>query len=226
MKLVDEAQSKIEEMILNKEFDENGFLPSEGELCVKLGMSRSTVREAVRSMEVRGFLKRVHGKGLMVVDNSIKVVSRSIRDMMFLGDFSVDELLEVRRIIEIQTASLAAKRATPKDIEALRNRLENMENASVMDENYHNNDFEFHMLLVEAAKNKLLYAIVRAYTPLLKKLIVESSQVDYVIEQKHHYHRNIYECITKGDDEGASICMRVHLNATTENLKNRMKEHK
>ena len=103
MKLVDEAQSKIEEMILNKEFDENGFLPSEGELCVKLGMSRSTVREAVRSMEVRGFLKRVHGKGLMVVDNSIKVVSRSIRDMMFLGDFSVDELLEVRRIIEIQS---------------------------------------------------------------------------------------------------------------------------
>lgn len=224
MKLIDEAQHKIKEMILNKEFDENGYLPSEGELCKKLGISRSTVREAVRSMEVRGFLKRVHGKGIMVVDDSINVMSRSIRDMMSLGDFSVDELLEVRKIIEIQTASLAAKQATQKDIEALRDVLENMENATVMDDTYHNNDLEFHMTLVQSANNHLLSAIVRAYTPLLKKLIVESSQTDYVIEQKHHYHRNIYECIIKGDDEGASVCMRIHLNATFENLRNRSEE--
>ncbi len=224
MNLVDEAQRKIKEMILNKEFDEKGYLPSEGELCEKFGISRSTVREAVRSMEVRGFLKRVHGKGIMVVDNSIKVMSRSIRDMMSLGDFSIDELLEVRKIIEIQTASLAAKRATQNDIGALRNALENMEHATVMDDNYHNSDLEFHMLLVQAANNRLLSAIVSAYTPLLKKLIVESSQTDYVIEQKHHYHRNVYECIIKGDEEGASVCMRIHLNATFENLRNQSED--
>ncbi|MGE5606801.1 MAG: FadR/GntR family transcriptional regulator [Bacteroidota bacterium] len=223
MKLVDEAQHKIREMILNKEFDHNGYLPSEGELCKRFGISRVTVREAVRSMEVRGFLKRVHGKGIMVVDNSIKVMSRSIGDMMSLGDFGIDELLEVRKIIEIQTASLAAKRATQKDMEALRNALENMENAAVMDEKYLNSDLDFHLILVQAAKNHLLSAIVSAYTPLLKKLIVESSQIDYVIEKKHHYHRNVYECIIKGDDEGASVCMRIHLNATFENLRNQSK---
>lgn len=220
MKLVDEAQQKIQEMILNKEFDENGYLPSEGELCKKFGISRATVREAVRSMEVRGFLKRVHGKGIMVVDNSVKVMYRSIGDMMSLGDFSINELLEVRKIIEIQTASLAAERATKKDIEALRKPLEVMENAAVMDDEYHNSDFEFHIALVKAADNHLLSAIVSAYTHLLKKLIVASSRTNYVIEQKHHYHRNIYECIIKGDGKGASDCMRTHLNATNENLKN------
>lgn len=224
MKLVDKAQQDIKEMILNKEFDQNGYLPSEGELCKKFGISRATVREAVRSMEVRGFLKRVHGKGIMAVDNSVKVMSRSIGDMMTLGDFSISELLEVRRIIEIQTASLAAKRATKKDIEALRSALENMENASTMDDKYYNSDFEFHMIIVQAANNHLLSAIVSAYTSLLKKLIIDSSQTNYVIEQKHHYHRDIYECIIRGDGEGASESMRTHLNATSENLRNHPEE--
>lgn len=219
MKLVDEVQQKIREMILKKEFDENGYLPSEGELCKKLGVSRATVREAVRSMEVRGFVKRVHGKGIMVVDNSVKAVARSISDMMSLGDYTIRELLEVRRIIEIQAAGLAAKRATPKDIEALRNALEKMERATQMDDQYFQSDLDFHMILVQAANNHLLSAIVSAYTLLLKKLIIESSQTNYVIEQKYHYHRNIFECITKGDDEGASRCMRIHLDATWENLK-------
>jgi GntR family transcriptional repressor for pyruvate dehydrogenase complex len=220
MNLVDQAQHKIHALILNKEFDESGYLPSEGELCKRFGMSRATVREAVRSMEVRGFLKKVHGKGIMVVDNSVKVMSRSINDMMSLSDFTINELLEVRKIIEIHTASLAAERATENDFTALRKSLEVMESASVMDDEYHNSDFEFHMILVQAASNQLLTAIVRAYTPLLMQLIRASSQTDYIIEQTYHYHRNIYECIIKGDAQGAAECMRIHLNATSENLKN------
>ena len=218
-RLVDEVQQKIIEMILNKEFNENHYLPSEGELCQRLGVSRATVREAVRSMEVRGFVKRIHGKGIKVVDNSVKALTCSIGDMMTLGDFAIEELLEVRKIIEIQAAGLAAKRATPKDVEGLGNALKEMEKAVVMDSNYFNSDLEFHMILVRSANNHLLSALANAYLPLLKKLIIESSQTDYVIEQKYHYHRNIYECITKGDDEGASLCMRTHLNATFENLK-------
>lgn len=219
MNLVDEAQRKIETMILNKEFDEKGYLPSEGELCKKFGISRPTAREAVRSMEVRGLVKRIHGKGIMVVDNSINVMSRSIRDMMSFSDFSINELLEVRKIIEIQTASLAAERATAQDIDALEKTLLVMENATVMDDSYHASDFNFHMILVQSAKNQLLSAIVSAYTPLLKKLIVASSQTDYIIEQKYHYHRQIFDCIIKRDSQTASDSMRTHLNATFENLR-------
>jgi len=224
MKLVDEVQHKIKEMVLNKEVDDKGYLPSEGELCKKFGTSRATVREAVCSMEVCGFLKRVHGKGIMVVDNSVKVMSRSIVNMMSLGDFTINELLEVRKIIEIQTARLAAERATEMEIKALDKCLEIMESSTVMDDEYHNSDLEFHMLLVRAANNQLLSAIVSAYTPLLKKLIVASSRTNYIIEQKHHYHRSIYDCIIKGDGEGASASMRTHLNATDDNLKNQPKE--
>ena len=56
MKLIDKAQEEIKQMILDKRYDSSGYLPSEGELCELLGMSRSTIREAVRSLEIRGFL--------------------------------------------------------------------------------------------------------------------------------------------------------------------------
>ena len=62
MKLIDKAQEEIKQMILDKRYDSSGYLPSEGELCELLGMSRSTIREAVRSLEIRGFLQRVHVK--------------------------------------------------------------------------------------------------------------------------------------------------------------------
>lgn len=222
MKLVDEVQEKIQEMIINKEYDEDDYLPSEGDMCKLFGISRATVREAVNSMEVRGFVKRIHGKGIKVVDNRIKFMSRSMDDMISIGDFNIYELLEVRKIIEIQAANIAAKRATDEDIEALRKPLENLEKSSVMDDEYYNNDFRFHSALVKAADNRLLSALVSAYTPLLKKLIIASSQTEYVIEAKYHYHRNIFECIINRDSEGASDCMRKHLEATNQNLDNQI----
>lgn len=57
MKLIDKAQEEIKKMILDKRYDSSGYLPSEGELCELLGMSRSTIREAVRSLEIRGFCR-------------------------------------------------------------------------------------------------------------------------------------------------------------------------
>ena len=56
MKLVEKVQQGIEDMILNKEYDESRYLPSEGELCRRFDVSRATVRQAVRSMEVRGYV--------------------------------------------------------------------------------------------------------------------------------------------------------------------------
>ena len=218
MNLLEQTQQQIEKMILNKEYDENNYLPSEGELCKKFEVSRATVREAVRSMEVRGFLKRVHGKGLQVIDNSVKVMTRSIADMISLRDCDLSELIEVRRIIEVEAARLAADRADEQDLEQLRKSLAVMENTEVMDDNYYHNDLEFHVNLVKASKNNMLSAIVSAYTPLLGDVVVASSQTNYCIERRHHFHRDVYDCIVKREPDAAAEKMRIHLRATSENV--------
>ena len=218
--LVEKTQHQIEEMILNKEYDSNNYLPSEGELCKKFSVSRVTVRDAVRALETRGFLKRIHGKGLMVLDNSVNVLSQSITYMINLRDCNTDSLLEVRNIIEEACASLAAQRATEEDLRIMEQAYRSMENSVVMDEKYFMSDLQFHIQLVNAAKNPLLCAMVDAYTPLLRDHIERASQLDYCIEARHHFHRNIYEAIKTGDAEGATAAMRRHLQATGENQMN------
>lgn len=219
MTLLEKVQDQIKEMIFNKKYDQNNFLPSEGDLCKIFNVSRATVREAVRSLEVRGFVKRVHGKGIQVIDNRTSVITRSLEDMVSMGDCSLEEIVEVRRVIEVQTAGFAAIRASERDIKLLKESLNVLENADVMDENYYNHDFRFHVNLVKASQNSLLIAFVNAYTPLLRNIIIESSHFEYNLEKKYHYHRNIYDSIVSKNPEKAAECMREHLKATSENIK-------
>lgn len=214
MNLVERTQQQIVDMIQKQEYDENNYLPSEGELAKRFGVSRVTIREAVKSLEIRGFLKRIHGKGICVLDNSVDAMARSISDMIIQRDCTTDDILEVRQIVEESCARLATLRADEEDMKALAACLKVMEESKVMDDSYYNADLNFHLQLARTTKNNLLIAIVTSYTPMLKKSIIAASQTNYCIEQKFHYHRRIYECICEKNAEKAVECMRVHLSAT------------
>lgn len=217
MNLVDKAQEEIKNMILNKNYDENGYLPSEGELSKQIEVSRATIREAVRSMQVRGFVRRVHGKGIKVVDQTVQVLAQSMKDMMEQRDTSLNELLEVRRIIEIQAAQLASQRASSKELDGLLESIKIMEASTSREEVYINADLDFHIKLVAAAENNILTCITKAYTPLLKKLIIVSNNTTENIENKFHFHRNIYQALIEKNGTLAGEYMNVHLCATEKN---------
>lgn len=224
--LVEKTQTKIKDLIINKEYDGNNYLPNEGELCRKFGVSRVTVREAVRSMEVRGFLRRVHGKGILVVDNRVEVMTRFMDDMLSMNFSDMLQLVEMRTVIEIETVRMAALRAKRVDLDEIERFLGIMENSENMDDGYYAADLDFHIALGKASQNNFLYTIIHAYTPLLKSVIIASSQLNYSIERKYHFHRNIYDSVASGDAEGAMEKMRVHLKATESNILNeRLKDH-
>lgn len=218
MKLVEKVQLGIEEMILNKEYDESRYLPSEGDLCVKFDVSRATVREAVRSLEVRGFVKRMHGKGIVVVDNSVKVLTRSLSDVISRGDSSVLDLIEVRNIIEVEAARLAAERALTEELVRMEGYQKLMESALVMDEAYYTNDLNFHLTMAKASGNPLLYSIMKSFEPLLRDVVVVSSQEDVCIERQYGYHRAILEAIRSGKGEEAMNAVKRHMKATSDNV--------
>lgn len=214
MKLVEKVQKGIEEIIINKEYDESRFLPSEGELCKRFDVSRATVREAVRAMEVRGFVKRLHGKGIVVVDNSVNVLTRTLSDVISRGDGTIVDLIEVRNIIETETVRMTAARAQEKDIRKMEQYLIRMEQAEEMDEEYYSSDLAFHLTMVEASGNVLLYAIYKSFEPLLRDVVMASSQQETCIERRYGFHRSIFDAIVKKDADAAVEAVKRHLKAT------------
>jgi GntR family transcriptional repressor for pyruvate dehydrogenase complex len=216
--LVEETQRKIQQMILNKEYDSNNYLPSEGEMCEQFGVSRITVRDAVRSMEVRGFVRREHGKGILVTDNNVQAMTQFITDMLSMNHSDLVDVVEVREIVDTAAARMAAERSDEKDIARLQLNLEIMEQSETMDDPYYTNDMEFHVNLVKATKNRLLLAMANAYIPILKEMVITSSQREYNIELHYHFHGKILECIRAKDCETAADTMKRHHAVTRKNF--------
>ncbi|MBK5201338.1 MAG: FadR family transcriptional regulator [Spirochaetaceae bacterium] len=217
MTLVDETQEKIRDMILSGDYSKKGYLLSEGEICEKLSVSRATTREAVKSLEVRGFVKRIQGKGIKIVNNSSNVLTRSMVDMFSINDVDDMDLFEVREIIEIPCARKAAKRATPKDISKMQACVETMERCSIMDGEYATADNSFHQHLVNSARNPVLTSIITAYNMFLMSLIKITLKDDGNSELLMHYHRNILNAIFQHNEDEAARLMRVHLEASRAN---------
>ena len=226
MTLVDITQEEIKQLILGKTYDDQGFLPSEGELCRMLEVSRATMREAVRAMEVRGFVKRIQGKGIQIVNESVKVLTQSMADMVSVDEISNEDLLEVRRIVEVPAASLAAKRAKADDIAKLQKYVKIMEDSSTVDDEYQNADFKFHVHLVQATRNKLLISLSAAYNAFTRQIIKSSLDSASDLERDLHYHRGVLEAIVSRDSKLAGELMEVHLKATEKNVKNKRDSEK
>lgn len=218
MKLVEKVQEEIKRMILDHKYNEAGYLPSEGELCELCEVSRATVREAVRAMEVRGFVRRVHGKGILVLDTSTQVLTRSISDMIEKKDISMEDVLEVRRILETQASVLAAERITPEMTQKLWDCVRTMEQYRLEEKEYSDAEVRFHELLMEATGNVLLRSISQAYMPLVGQIIHTSLGNTVRSEREHHYHRLIVQALEGHDKEAALKAMKEHLNSSEDTV--------
>jgi DNA-binding FadR family transcriptional regulator len=95
-----QAKGVLLEYWLSGNIEPNSYLPSEAELCGKLGVGRTTLREAVKALESGGFVTRRHGKGRQVVDESHRATSDILQLLLKRKKASLRELLEARRIVE------------------------------------------------------------------------------------------------------------------------------
>ena len=215
--LVDEVQEQIKKMIMDGQYVEDEYLPSEGDLAKKFNVSHATVRESIRSLEVRGFVERQHGKGILVTKQNGAVMTQSLRDMVEMNQISIKDILEVRCALETAAAELAAERADEEDIRKMAEAVDGMVRARTIIPDYVNYDFEFHINLVKASKNKMLINIVDAYMPNIRKSIEATTSEDK-LESKIRYHQNVLDSIMKHDKEEALMHMKAHLAVTLQNL--------
>ncbi|MCP4782661.1 MAG: FadR family transcriptional regulator [Fuerstiella sp.] len=209
--LTDQAMERLTEFVLQAGPDAGWRLPPEHELCDRLGVGRSTLREATKVLEWQGLVRRVRGRGVEVVDRSAKATTDLMQLSLRRGSVSHEELLEVRTIYEVQAAALAAQRATREDLERIKQALDAMQAADTTNEQYIDADLKFHVAIAAATHNRVLCLIVDTILPLLRDEIVATLQNEKRPESRHRYHARIYKAIRREDAQAASAAMANHL---------------
>jgi GntR family transcriptional repressor for pyruvate dehydrogenase complex len=204
-KVVDE----LKELIANGELRLGDPLPPERQLMEELGVSRSSLREAFRVLELMGLIESIPGKGRFVRKprNEANVSSATSQ----LEDAAILELMEARRVLDPAIAAEAARRALPSDHTKLRRVLS--VTGEDMDTIAHRaqSDFDFHLAMAEATQNFVFTNIVKMEFNLI---MATHERIYSLLADKEAFlceHQSIYEAILDHDIEKASREARGHI---------------
>ncbi len=185
-------------------------LPSERALADFFSVSRATVREALRALQYMGILEIRMNDGAYLMQD-INLLSDQVKTSYLLKQFTLMELLEARKFLEVAIVSLAAERASPEQIRY----LEKIYNEEVKHQGdrkkFIKADVTFHMALADACQNSFFRKMIEP----VRELLEESNEGQYEkirqIEITLDYHRRILEAVKNGDPEKASGIMGKHL---------------
>jgi GntR family transcriptional regulator, transcriptional repressor for pyruvate dehydrogenase complex len=210
--LTDQAIAKIKDLIISGEFKAGSKLPREQDLAAKLGLSRNSLREAVRALALIGVLDTRVGDGTYVTSLDADLL---LTGMGFVGDLldgtTLLEVHQVRRILEPVATGLAATRLSEDDFLALEACLNRMEQAAST-QAFIDADNDFHRIIVTAAGNATLASLILNLSggmmrARLWRTITEADAVE-ITKQRH---RDIYVALRAGDAEQASAADLIHL---------------
>lgn len=188
-------------------------LPSERELSERFGVSRATVRDAIRVLESGGLVRvRVGaGGGPFVAEPTITSLAESLSNHLHLVGVSLRELAELRLAIETEAAALAAQRATADDLARLEEVLRYAEqrDGSVLSAATSTN---FHLSVAEAAHNAALLAVLSAVREVLREALeTMHARLPDMAEVALRSHRQLYQALASRDPAAARALMRSHL---------------
>ncbi len=226
-KLSGQVAGQIQQLILSRQINPGDRLPTERELGETFQVSRTVIREAIRILEARGLVVSQTGSGTYAQAIQGEDVSNSLG--MYITtqgqSFTLDSLMEVRRVLEIQVVKLAAERATPQDIEKLETILQNMCLSREDVDAFSKLDLEFHLVIARASGNPLFEILIQPLTGALLELIGTGTTAPGAAEEACDFHREILNALKSRDAEKAVSAMRMHLDqsrrVTAEGLKQR-----
>jgi GntR family transcriptional repressor for pyruvate dehydrogenase complex len=197
-------------------------LPTETEIAQRFGVSRGVARESLRSLEERGLVTVRHGIGATVRPSadwdtfSVDVIEAMLEHQggaKLLGDY-----LECRRLLEIEAAGLAARRATGDDLMALSAALDRMTATAVeapgspsAEERFHEADVAFHRALIQATGNQALGRMTEPVHRALAAARRPLARPEHRLERSLPEHREILAAVAARDPDRARDAMRAHL---------------
>lgn len=205
---------QIEQAILEKRYQPGSKLPSENELCDQFGVSRTSVREALTTLEAQGLIDIVKGKGMFVRQISSETVVAPLQNYLKLSfDRSyVLDLVHARQIIEPAIASYAALNYKERDLMLLQKNIKELKACEGGYLELANLDASFHMLLAHSSQNvivPLLLAPIHRLMPELKSSVYKT--VGDAKESAIVWHQKILDAVITRDAKAAESAMSEHL---------------
>ena len=218
-RLRDTAADQILDMVVSGGLSPGERLPPERELCERLDVSRTVVREALNLLEARGLISIEHGRGAVVSGGNTDAVRDTLGLILRVRPKALWELLEMRKILEVEISGLAAVRATEEDVEAMRTRLRRMAACIDVPQGYVDADVEFHALLARGAGNGVLLTMLDPIVDLLRaSRQVSAARRPGSALRALGEHEEILRRVEEGDAEGARREMRAHLENTVKDI--------
>jgi GntR family transcriptional repressor for pyruvate dehydrogenase complex len=196
----------------------NHRLPSERELAEMFGVSRSSLRQALKVLEIMGVISQRVGDGTYLNAAAPSILAEPMEFLILLDGLSFHELMEARLIVEPELAARAASRATLEDVAELRQTLDDMEASRPDHERFTECDLLFHKTIFRIAGNRVCSLMFTVVHQSLERLIQLTSQL---VEPEHtlQLHRRIYTAIRRKDPDEARRRMTEHLEDARELFK-------
>lgn len=212
-----QVADQLRELILNGSLAAGDRLPNEADMSTNFGVSRSTIREALRVLASQGLITTLRGTtgGTFVARVDPGQVSQFLETSLGLmsgGDtVSLDEMLEAREVLEIPATRLAAVRRTEEHLDALRaafdREVQTRGGRGVKFQEHRN----FHAVIVDAAANSLLAVMTEPVFRVLQGRFLNPEVPGEFWTQVDRDHEEIMSCIAAGDPDAAERAMRDHL---------------
>ncbi len=213
------VQQYIEERILSGELIVGSLLPAERNLATQLGVSRSAVREALRTLAAQGLITSSVGAGpeggTRITGQHGVALGKLLKMHVALAEFPIDDVVEVRVTLERSSVGLLSRTAKPEDLTTLADLLVSMEAEHMELDEFNPLDTAFHIAIAQLAGNQLMAVLTSAVRQSLAAPIKLASQqmVDWQAFRRDllRQHRGVFEAIAVGEGERAADLMEEHI---------------
>jgi GntR family transcriptional repressor for pyruvate dehydrogenase complex len=219
-KVYEEVADRLEQHIV-KRMKVGDMLPPERELAATFGVSRSSIRDAIRRLELVGMVEPRQGTGTVVRELSVDALVGPLTKVLLQKRKLVVELLDVRKMLEPPLAARAATHASTGDIAEMEDILRRQDEKQRRGDAAIEEDSEFHYTIAMASDNSVVLKILDVLMDLLRETRERSFQVEGRPQKSLAGHRRILSAIKRHDAVAAELAMRRHIEEVSEIVLNK-----
>ena len=209
--LVERVVEEIEQLIIEKKLEPGVRLPPEREFAEQIGVSRTVIREAVQILVTKGMLQVKHGVGTIVNKIGGEQITKPLTMLFKTKGITLENLHQVRTILEVEITGIAAQNANPEEIRHLEEVLLELEKNMDDPEAFAIGDTAFHHTLVEFSHNPLLIMLLDSIGGLMHEVRTSVSKYTDLFNTVVPDHREIFDSVRLKDPKRARQAMRDHL---------------
>lgn len=207
-------QDRIKQFIIDQGFRSGDALPTENELARTLGISRGSLREAMKSLQTLGVVETRHGYGTFVGRFSFEPLIDGLTFQILVSretmPRAIRELLDLRQVLETALMPRVTEVATEAQLEQLDDLVSRMEASAARDEQFAEEDREFHEVLYRPLGNDLIIQLLRAFWDIFYAVGQESSRRTVLLGETAEQHRRILDAIRARHGPAAADAMSAH----------------